>query len=152
MIQPRLILAAAFVLAHGASAVATPGAEQGEYQGIPWFSGGVGAGEREEISAQIAPKYNLKLVFADRSGGYMGDVHVRIVQSTRTVMDANSKGPWFFTRLEPGSYEVTASAKGRRFEQEVNVPSKGMRTVTFSGWATAPGPQPTPAELEQAEE
>jgi hypothetical protein len=112
-----------------------PGQDHGTYDGNPYFSGGIGVVDRENISKLIQDKYNLKLEFALKNGDYINQVKVRIKnEQGKTVMDATSVGPWFLTRLEPGTYQVWVSGFGREFQQTVTVPKKGIKNVVFNGW------------------
>lgn len=116
--------------------------ETGTWQGTPWLSGGFGEGAREELLDRFADDFNLKLEFALDKGNYLGDVDVRITNTAgETVMEANSKGPWFMTRLPPGEYQATASGFGQSFDKQVSVPASGLNTVVFNGWDSANVPQ-----------
>lgn len=109
--------------------------EQGSYQGKPYFSGGFGVDGREHLMKTVASDYNLKLEFALEEGNYVGDVNVEIMdQNGNKVMGAMSKGPWFFTRLDPGKYTVEVSGFGQQFSDTVQVPASGLAEVVFADW------------------
>jgi hypothetical protein len=106
-------------------------------------SGGVGIEER--MRETLADDYNLKLEFAVAQGNYLGDVSVRITNADgAVVMDAKSSGPWFLTKLPPGTYGVQASGFGETFEQTVQLPATGLHTLVFNQWTKAGVAQETP--------
>lgn len=139
-----------FTLASGSLAMAdqaTPAPEkmmdEGNYQGIPWLSGGVGETEREYLSSQRAEDYNLKLEFATMTGAYLGNVSVSIAKPDgELVVDALSEGPWFMTKLAAGTYRVQASGDGKTYNMSVDVPATGLRTVVFNQWTTSAVSEP----------
>ncbi|MGE5386327.1 MAG: carboxypeptidase-like regulatory domain-containing protein [Betaproteobacteria bacterium] len=109
---------------------ATPPAPQ-ESNGIPYLSGGVGDGERQQLEA-VSKDYNLKLILAERSGSYIAQVDVNIVDAKgSTVLEAQSVGPFFLAKLPPGNYRVTATYGGKVLRQRIAVPSRGLQTREF---------------------
>lgn len=97
-------------------------------QGVPFLSGGFGLDERTAIDA-MAGQYNLKLEFAMAEGNYLGDV--RVMLQGPVVLDVISEGPWFLTRVPPGTYRVTAEYAGAAKTQSVSVGAGGLKTVVF---------------------
>lgn len=93
--------------------------------GVPYVSGGIGEDERSALNAAAA-NYNLKLIFADKSGGhYLSDVKVSIKGAKgASVLDAVADGPWFLTKLPPGAYKVTAVAGDQQQTRSVTVGKK----------------------------
>ena len=78
------------------------------------LSGGIGEGERMELREE-RDKYNLRLVFAQaRSGAYLTGVQVSIEQPGSGVAFGpyDGAGPWFFVRLDPGTYRIGATYDG----------------------------------------
>jgi hypothetical protein len=109
--------------------------EQSSFQGTPYFSGGFGVEQREHLMTAVADDYNVKLEFALDEGNYLGDVRVEITDGDGArVMEALSKGPWFFTRLPPGRYRVEVSGYGQAFADSVSVPASGLAQVVFNDW------------------
>jgi hypothetical protein len=101
------------------------------YQGIPYWSGGVGEDDRDALQ-QVQEDYDLKLVFADRSGDYLADVNVLILDAAgKTVLEAVSEGPWFFARLPAGSYTVSAGVPGSQSRRKVRIGPRGRTTLQF---------------------
>ncbi len=87
----------------------TPLPEEKYFQKTPYLSGGLGTDTREDMREQL-DSYNLKLVFANDKGEYLADIDVKIVdEQGRWMLAANSKGPWFYTRLPSGEYTVLAN-------------------------------------------
>jgi hypothetical protein len=101
--------------------------KQGNYEGIPYITGGVGLGERELMN-RMAHDYNLKLSFATSpSGKYLSDVQVAIRDARgEKVFDVVSEGPWLFTTLPPGRYTVTATAEDKTMQYDVHVTGKAL--------------------------
>lgn len=108
--------------------------EQKVYQGIPYVSGGVGSEEREQFAA-IGKNYNLKLVFAFKSGAYLSDVQVDISDSIgKKVLSAVAEGPWFFTNLPPGKFTITATMMGKEKQNKVNIGKDKKQTTLRFSW------------------
>jgi hypothetical protein len=118
---------------------------EGSYEGTPWLSGGVGEGEREYLLQEYGDDFNLKLEFAVAQGSYLADVGVLIAKPTgEVVMNTLSKGPWFMTKLPPGTYRVRATGLGESFEKTVQFPATGLHTVVFKEWTKAEVAKETP--------
>ncbi|HPF57368.1 MAG TPA: carboxypeptidase-like regulatory domain-containing protein [Candidatus Competibacteraceae bacterium] len=103
-----------------------------ENQGIRYVSGGVGEGERSELNA-LSNQFNLRLLFAMQgSGDYLADVQVNIMdEGGRTVLSAQSQGPWFFTQLPPAAYRVEVSVLNQTQQQTVRVTGSRQSHLTF---------------------
>ncbi len=102
------------------------------YRGIPYLSGGFGADEREALSS-MSKDDNLKLIFALENKDFLGGAHVLIKDAKgKTVLEANSDGPWFFTKLPEGRYTVLATAQGKTLRRVAHVSSKGQTQVHFA--------------------
>ena len=101
--------------------------------GIPYISGGIGEDERTALNAAAAD-YNLKLVFADKGGGHLlSDIKVSITGAKgASVLEAVSDGPWFFAKLPPGAYKVSATAGDQNQTHSVSVGKKRQSRVAFS--------------------
>lgn len=102
---------------------------------VAYVSGGVGDESINRLNS-MAREFNLKLVFALKSGAYLSDVHTVIVDTRgATVLDTTTDGPWLLTRLSTGSYQVLASFAGVTKKRQVSVGANGLRTVDFR-WDT----------------
>ncbi len=99
--------------------------------GIRYASGGVGAGERDELRA-MSDQFNLQVMSAMQGGGeYLADVGIKIMDSKgATVLSATSKGPYFLAQLPPGSYTVEVSAKDQSQKQAAQV-GKSQAQLNF---------------------
>ena len=102
------------------------------YRGIRYVSGGVGEGERAELNA-LSSRFNLRLLFAMQdSGSYVADVQVSIRdQRGGLALVAESKGPWFFADLPPGTYTVEAEAEGQVQRQTVRIGGAAQSRLNF---------------------
>lgn len=99
---------------------------------VPYISGGVGASEREEL-AQRKGQYNVHLLFAVAgSGEYLAGIPVQIDDhSGVTLLEATSEGPYFYARLAPGEYRITAERAGERQTKGIQVPATGIAAHSF---------------------
>jgi hypothetical protein len=101
-------------------------------QGIPYFSGGVSAEERDMLR-QVDGEYNVKLIFAVKEGNYLSDVNVTIEDTQgKQILTAVSGGPWFYTKLPPGKYRVMAQAQGRTHQQVAEVTQQKQTQLQFA--------------------
>ncbi len=99
--------------------------------GVSYVSGGVGTASIDRINA-LASDFNLKLVFAGKSGAYLADVRVNIADSAgRTLLDIPSEGPWFLAKLPTGDYRISASFAGNAVRKHVSIGTGKLRTVDF---------------------
>ena len=96
---------------------------------VPYTSDGVGDESQANLNAQKGD-YNLKLVFAMKTGEYLANVKVNIADRKGTVLDVKSDGPWFFARLPAGTYTVVSTNDGQSESRTVSVGS-GLKTVDF---------------------
>jgi hypothetical protein len=91
------------------------------YNNVPYLSGGVGE-EEIDLLRQVDGAYNVKLIFAATAGNYLSNVHILIEDSQGTkVLEAVSEGPWFYTKLSPGTYNVRAQAEGQTRQQRAQI-------------------------------
>lgn len=110
---------------------AGPALDVREFEGVRYMTGGVGEEERNQLLAS-AQDFNMKLVFAEKSGDYLADVNVAIADSTgRKVLEARADGPLMLAQLPPGNYRVTAMANGREQTRNASVARTGQRSLTF---------------------
>ena len=126
-----------------AAAVAANLPEVQQYAGLPYISGGVSIDEREALR-QMSQDDNLQLIFAARNGEYISDVDIVITKSNgHQVLSTTTQGPWLFTKLPVGTYQVTAETKGRSLQRIVHVPRSGQAQVLFS-WENSILKSPSP--------
>jgi hypothetical protein len=98
---------------------------------VAYVSGGVGTTSIDRLNA-LAGDFNLKLVFALKSGDYVSDVRVNIADATGTaLLDTTSDGPWFFTKLPAGNYQIVATFAGNAEKRTIAVGSEKLKTVDF---------------------
>jgi len=116
MKQMRFALAAAtlgFAVAAGGVAQA-----QSLYQ-----CSGIGL---EERSAAEAVPQNVRLVFAQKNGDYLGGVQTRIADAAgNEVVSVRCPGPWVLLNLPQGRYDVTVSLEGVTQSRKIAVPAHG---------------------------
>jgi hypothetical protein len=102
--------------------------------GVRFLMGGVGSDERASMEI-FAADYNVKFVFAERSGDYIADVSVVIDDlHGKSLAQVVTNGPWLYLMLSPGSYRVKATYVAKTMEiQELKVP-QGKRLVRMLHW------------------
>lgn len=142
-----LVCAAAAVDVRGARAETPAAGQAGAAQklgpevrsagDVRYVSGGIGD-SGEARTRELGRDMSLQLVFAQAPGGnYVADVDVSIAdRSGKTVLEVDSANPLLFAQLPPGTYRVTATARGQSLERTVEVPSRGQRTAHFH-WPAA---------------
>lgn len=103
--------------------------------GISYVSGGVGDESTDRLNS-MAGEFNLKLVFAMKSGEYVSGVKVVIIDAKgKSVLDTISDGPWLLTRLPAGNYKIVANFAGKAEKRQVAVGANKLRTIDFR-WAS----------------
>lgn len=103
--------------------------------GVSYVSGGVGTNSIDRLNS-LASDFNVKLVFALKSGAYVSDVRVTIADATgRRVLDATSDGPWFLAKLPAGAYQIVATLAGQAITQPLSVDAAKLQTIDFR-WAS----------------
>ena len=102
---------------------------------VTFVSGGIADDWQQAMEAQKS-QYNLHLLFAQEgTGAYFANVPVQITDgSGRTVLNAVSQGPFFYARLKPGTYKVTASHGGQAVTKTATVPGSGGADLDYR-WA-----------------
>lgn len=97
---------------------------------VRYLSGGVGLEEREAMKA-LAKDFDLKLVFAMASGEYLSDIAVAIYDAQgESLLNTKSRGPWFFVKLPPGHYKITAAMEDQMKVRRAEV-GEGLQAVFF---------------------
>ena len=103
--------------------------------GVSYVSGGVGTDSIDRLNS-LASDFNLKLVFALKSGEYVSGVRVAIADAAgKTLLDTTSEGPWFLTKLPVGNYQIVATFAGNAVKRQVAVGAAKLRTIDFR-WAS----------------
>jgi len=98
---------------------------------MSYVSGGVGTDSLDRLSS-LARDFNLKLVFALKSGDYLSDVKVTIADAAgKQLLDTISEGPWFLAKLPAGTYQVAATFGGKAEKRTIAVDAKRLKTLDF---------------------
>lgn len=98
---------------------------------VSYVSGGVGKDSIDRLNS-LAKDFNLKLVFAMKSGDYVSDVKVTIADAAgKTLLDTASEGPWFLTKLPTGNYQIVAIFAGKADKRTIAVGAEKLKTVDF---------------------
>jgi hypothetical protein len=122
------LLSSAFLVpvtsASGAEAIQTVGS-------ISYVSGGVGTESQERLNS-LTKEFNLKLVFAMKSGGYVSGARVTLADAGgKTLLDTSSEGPWLLVKLPSGRYRVMATFSGKTIEHKTAVKAANLKTLDF---------------------
>ena len=103
--------------------------------GVSYISGGVGDESMARLDS-IAGDFNLKLIFAMKSGEYVSNVRVSIIDAAgRTVLDTTTEGPWLLAKLSADTYQVIANFAGKTDKHPIVVGDTKLKTVDFR-WTT----------------
>jgi hypothetical protein len=97
--------------------------------GVTYVSGGAGTEAIDRLRS-MEKEFNLKLVFALKSGAYLADVKVTVVDAANNVvLDTKAEGPWLLARLPAGTYQVNASYGTLVERRAVTVGAATLSTV-----------------------
>lgn len=97
----------------------------------PFITGGIGEEELTQINAARAD-YNVRLLMAEKSGAYVSDVRVAIVDGKGSkVLEVASAGPYLLVKLPKGKYQINASYDGRSQERRLAVGDSGAQMLSF---------------------
>lgn len=101
---------------------------------VTYVSGGVGEESIEQLRS-IAGDFNLKLVFALKSGEFLAGVEVAIADAAgKPLLQVSSDGPWLLVKLPAGRYKISATYTGNALTRNVAVGATKLSTVDFR-WA-----------------
>lgn len=94
-----------------------------------FVTGGVGGDEQAELEA-LRKQFNLRILTARRkSGEFLADAKVTIMQRGRLVLAADMNGPLMLIELPPGAYAVRVEAEGRPIDQTVVIMPRDGREL-----------------------
>ncbi len=101
-------------------------------QGEPYVSGGIGAGELEDLEKQRG-RFSLRvLTAATGSGAYLADVLITITDAAgKTVLSTTADGPWLYVNLKLGDYKVTAIHKAQVKHQATKIHAGDRHEMFF---------------------
>ena len=112
------------------------GLEVEEANGISFVSGGIG--DDQQNALKTATGFNLNLTLARQDGKYMGPSALRIEnQQGDLLLETQTKGPLFLAKMPAGRYKIHATADGKSYVRDVNVPGTGQEKLVFTWPASA---------------
>lgn len=98
---------------------------------VSFVSGGVDDESLDQLKS-ISRDFNLKLVFALKSGAFLSDVNVTIDDARgNPVLLTKSEGPWLLAKLPTGNYQIAATESGNTITRRIAVGSGKLSTVDF---------------------
>lgn len=111
-------------------------------QGHPYMFGGISSNEREVMEGR-AKDYNLRLVFAAKSGAFLSGVMLVLAAANGAeVVSVATTGPWFYIQLPPGNYSAKATF-GEETKQVRNLRVVKERVVQqVFNWDVREQPEP----------
>jgi hypothetical protein len=129
---PNLLAAALLSSALLVPVTSASGAETIQTVGnISYVSGGVGTESQDRLNS-LTKEFNLKLVFAMKSGGYVSGARVTLADAGgKTLLDTSSEGPWLLVKLPSGRYRVMATLSGKTIERKTAVNAANLKTLDF---------------------
>ncbi|GLS03207.1 hypothetical protein GCM10007860_03500 [Chitiniphilus shinanonensis] len=97
-----------------------------------FVTGGVGDEELASLNA-VKPQYNVRLLLTQKDGAYVAGVPVTVVdRKGTTILESESKGPYFFVQLPDGNYRISATYEGKTLARTVSVKGNAARNVHFA--------------------
>ena len=104
------------------------------YEGIKYYSAGVGIEERKSLPQ----RFPLKVVFATDRRNLLCDAAVTISAKGKTVFQSRAEnGPWLIVDLPPGTYDVVAVQDGAtKSAKGVKITAGKKRTIVLR-WKTS---------------
>jgi hypothetical protein len=116
---------ASFPLAHAAVYDRTAG-------GAAFIEGGVGEEEESVLMAEESAYALTVRTVARRSGAYLADVHLRILDAAgRVVFERQLQAPWLLIDLPPGRYEIEGVHDAEVRRQAVSLVPRAHRHVVL---------------------
>jgi hypothetical protein len=101
-----------------------------EQNAISYVSGGVGDDEKAQLeSAQH--NYNLRIMNADRSGHFSGDIRILISDSQHNLLLDATSGPLFYANLPKGHYIIEGYAGLESKKETVTIAAGKPARVRF---------------------
>lgn len=130
-----VVLLSGFVLAGGPAIAEEAGLAVETVGDIRYMSGGIGSSEQEAME-RVKGEYNLRLLFAVAgSGEFLADIGVTIADAAgNALLDGVSPGPYFYARVPPGRYRISADNAGQVQTRAVTIPASGATSEAFY-WA-----------------
>jgi hypothetical protein len=102
---------------------------------ISYVSGGVGT-ESLDTLRSLSRDFNLKLVFALKSGEFVSSVRVTVADAKgKSLLDTTSEGPWLLARLPTGSYQIGATFGDNAITRKIAVETAKLKVLDFR-WAS----------------
>ncbi|ORC49899.1 hypothetical protein B2G74_18525 [Burkholderia sp. A27] len=129
----RLSLLLSFLVGLCASgaALAQSQPQPATQNGVSYITGGVGEDEVQAFRA-VAPKYNLRMTFASKTGSYLSDVDVTITSGAgRSVLKVRTEGPFLFVQLPAGRYQIDARMLHVTEARKIQIPARGGTDLRF---------------------
>ncbi|MGD1324412.1 carboxypeptidase regulatory-like domain-containing protein [Pandoraea pnomenusa] len=114
------------------AARAAPGQPVQAGDEVSYITGGIGEDEVREFR-EVAPKYNLRMTFASKTGSYLSDVDVTITTlAGHQMLAVRTEGPFLFVRIPAGGYRIVAQTARNSEVRKVQVPTRGNLDLHFA--------------------
>jgi hypothetical protein len=97
-----------------------------------FVAGGIGLDDSEPMKA-AARDFPLSITVAAKSGAYLADSHIRIVDARgKMVLDTQLNAPYLLVDVSPGKYNVEATLQGMKRQRDVDIAANAPEKVVFS--------------------
>jgi hypothetical protein len=94
---------------------------------MKYVTGGIGDEEKAQLQS-MENAFNVQMLVATTTGGFIGDVTVKVVDTKDTVLfTVENAGPYFYAGLPAGTYMFEVSTpRGNLKSQKVVAPASGV--------------------------
>ncbi|MCI5050073.1 MAG: hypothetical protein MRY32_07055 [Rickettsiales bacterium] len=100
-------------------------------EGVTYISGGVGSEEQGMLATQ-KPNYNLQIRVALTTGHYVSEATMTIKDASGAiVIEDEIEGPFFYAKLAPGKYNVSAIMFDQTKNANVRIAKEGHRELVL---------------------
>jgi len=97
--------------------------------GIAFVTGGVGRDVAEAFRA-AASDFNLRATFSGRGGAFLAKVKVELKDAQgKALVTTTTQGPFFFAKVPPGTYDLTASLRDQTAQRRLVVRADSAATT-----------------------
>jgi len=98
---------------------------------VTYVTGGIGDEERDALKA-VKNDYNLSILSAARSGAYVGETRVVILDRNGQKLVDTYADPIFYAQLPPGRYVVEGESEGQSHKQNITIAGNKPAHVAFT--------------------
>lgn len=91
-----------------------------------------GIGEEEQIKLEeVRHNYNVRITSSDKTGAYIGDTHITIVDASGQMVIDSDSGPLFYALVPDGNYTISATMEGKTKKKKIKAAIGRITLVNF---------------------